>query len=163
MSLQEAKDAARVANARHGKPMSRADRALVWASYVADGKHLECPGEPKASRVIAEELEQMWSHETVRQKLRALGLELDEDLEWPEGYKAYGGGNAYDGEEEEEALGDLLAEELERALRDFGGRFSGLPNWHRERLLKVAQGTLAALEKGEEPDMAGLFQEATLF
>ena len=159
MSLQEAKDYARVANANHGKAMSRADKALAWTSYVADGKHLEGPGEVKASRVIAEELRQMWSHETIRQKLKAMGLELDEELEFPGGYKPYGGS----AEEDLEALEDLVAEELEGALRDFGGRFSGLPNWHRERLLKAAQGMLTALERGEEPDMAGLLQEATPF
>ena len=158
MSLQDAKDAARVANANHGKAMSRADKALVWASYMTDGMHLD-GDRPKASRVIAEELGQLWSHETIRQKLRAMGLELDEGLEFPGGYKAYGGSDA-DGLEE---LEDLEAEVLEAALRTFGGRFSGLPNWHRERLLKAAQGMLAALETGEEPDMGRLLQEATPF
>lgn len=156
MPLQEAKDAARLANAKHGKGMSRADKALAWGSYVADGKHLDGEGELKASRVIAEELGQLWSHETIRQKLKALGLEPDLNLEWPEGYKAYG-----DGEVTEEDLEEDLAEELEAALRRFGAGFSGLSDWHRDRLLQAAQGMLAAIERGEEPDMQRLLQEAS--
>lgn len=160
MSLQEAKDAARVANAKHGKGMSRADKSLAWGSYVADGKHLGGERKPRASRVIAEELGQMWSHQTVLTKLRSLGLEIDEGLEFPGGYKPHPYGRDDD---DAAAVGDLVAEELEASLRDFGGRFSGLPDWHGQRLLRAAQGMLAALERGEEPDMAGLLQEASPF
>ena len=159
MSRGEAKAAARAANAAHGKPLSRDDKAQVWADYTAEGSHLDPEGNPKASRVIEAELGRMWSHETVRQKLRALGLTLQEDLEFPGGHKPFRGG----GEDTEEALEEALVEDLESDLRDFGSRFGQLPSYHRERLLKVVQGMLEAIERGEEPGMQTLLDQAAPF
>lgn len=151
MSLQEARDHARTANTRHGKGLNRDDKLAIWASFVADGGHLDATGSPKTSRAIAADLGGIWSHETVRQKLRALGL-LDEATEFPNGYKPYGGGDEAD---EAELQLELEAELLD-ALRTFGGRFGQLDAQGKRRFLKGAQGVLAAIEQGQEPDFLAI-------
>jgi len=140
MSLGAAREEARLANARHGKSLSRADRAAIWDDYLAHGRHLGPFGLPKSPRAIEAELEGTYSRETVRKKLRAMGLEPDEpDL------KPWRGR-----EEPDEAT--LYAERMEDAewsLRHFTSLVLTLDDDDRAQLLRDARESLGRLERGE--------------
>lgn len=148
MNLGEARDYALSSNAMNGKPYSRADKAKVFSTYIAQERHLDALGVLKSSRTIAAELGGgLYSHETIRKKLKALGLELDEDTEYPGGYFPM---------MTEEDLAEDLAEDAETHLRAFGALVGDLEALDRARLLKAARSVLEAAERGERPDMATL-------
>lgn len=154
MGLSEARDAARSLNAMNGKAYSRADKEGVWSAYIAEGRHLECDGSAKPSRTISAELGGLYSYETIRIKLKGLGMTLDEGVEYPGGFKAW--------RSEEELATDMAAEAYEY-LRAFGSLIHDLEPWDREPLLEVTRGIVRAAEKGERPDVARLFLDASRF
>lgn len=146
MALGDARDVARLANTKHGKNLGRADKAAVWDDYVGAGKHLASPGVPKASRVIAVELNQLYSHETIRAKLRALGVEPDKNLEFPAGYKPRSVTT-------EEDLGAELIDEAETCLLGFVQAYAEIGGPERERLLRAAKAAVTTMEAGGRPDL----------
>ena len=146
MSLGEARGFALLANTKHGKGPGRADKARLFEQYLAQGKHLRADGVVKASRVIGAELNHVWSHETIRRKLKAGGIEVDLQVEYPHGYKPYMGG-ADEGDEAELAL--ELAEGAQRHLDGFGSLFFDVGDDAQRRLLKAARDLVARLERGE--------------
>lgn len=103
-------------------------------------------GSPKSSRAIAAELNQIYSHETVRQKLRELGVALDEEVEFPGGRTPF-----RDPEADEAELAVELADEARGHLDSVGSLFFDLDNEARRRLLGAAQELVTSLEKGERP------------
>lgn len=143
MSFEEARDVALAANVTHGKPLSRADKANRFAVYVERGKHVGDDGRTKASRTIAAELGGMYSHETVRAKLKALGVPVEEAVEFPGGYKAWGA--------DESAAATEIADEAWEHLEAFGQLFPALEDDHQELILKAAQKLVATLGQGGRP------------
>lgn len=153
MSLQEAKDTARSFNAMNGKNYSRADKERVWETYLTEGRHLDTLGDVKPSRVISQELGQLYSYETVRKKLKAAGVELDEDVEYQGAYKPM---RNEDDLEEDRAL------EAATCLRTFGELLGTLDAFDRQNLLQAARGIVEAAERGEKPDLSELYSSHTL-
>lgn len=143
MSLEEARDVALAANVTHGKALSRADKANRFRVYVERGKHVGDDGRTKASRVIAAELGGTYSHETVRGKLKALGVPLDETVEYPGGFKAWKG--------DEELMAADIADEAWGHLSDFGQTFHLLEDAHQKMVLEAVRDLVATLERGERP------------
>lgn len=144
MSLQEAQEYARKANAANGKPLSRADKEVLWQTYVAEGRHLDDDGIARSSREIARDLGYIWAHETVRKKLKALGIEMDEVVEFPGGYKPR------DEELTEQDLEELRTEEAEDAIGALAGLLPTLDSGTKARLISATRKLLDALEQGEE-------------
>lgn len=150
MSRAEAEEEARLANTTHGKGLSSADKQRAFAAMIEAGGHLETFGAYKPSRTIAAEMNYIYSHETIRKKLKALGFELEETVEFPHGYKAWRGG------ETEEADEDLLA--MERAadagghLRAFRELFHTLLDDDQRDMLATARALVEALERGERTE-----------
>lgn len=142
MDLDEAQEYARTANVANGKPLSRADKEALWKAYMADGRHLDPEGTPKSSRVIEAELGHVWSHETIRKKLKDAGVEVDATVEFPDGYKPYGPSEAQMYED------DVM--ETERAIGDLGGLLPTLEVDDRRRYLDYARTVLDAIEEGDE-------------
>ena len=142
MSLEEATEHAKTSNAANGKPYSRADKLALWQAYVDAGWHLADEGTPLASRVIAKELGDIFSHETIRKKLKAIGLELDVDVEFDGTYKPQG--------PSEEELEQELLEEAEDAVGALGGALVTLEPTDRERLVAHARRILDAVELEDE-------------
>lgn len=157
MSLPEAQEEAMRLNAQNGKPYSRKDKQRIWDTYVAAGKHLGDEGKARGSRTIAAELGQAYSHQTIRTKLKALGLELDEGTEFGGVYKPRSA------DEQAEADLDDLALEAEHHLSNLAGILPNLPCHERDRLLKVTKGIVEALERGDKPDMQRLLYDALPF
>lgn len=157
MSLEEARGEAMSLNAKNGLPYNRSDKQALWQAYVDAGSHLEPGGKAKASRAISAELGGAYSHETVRTKIKAMGLEFDEEVEFGGSYKPL------IAEDDEEACLEELAEDAEHHLQAFGALVGKLQPWDRERLLKVTKGIVSALELDEEPDMHHLFNDALPF
>lgn len=156
MSLEDAKAFSQASNALNGKPYGRADKDRLWTDFLASGRHRDPFGNLKSSRTIAAELPgRFYSHETVRKKLRAEGLELDEEVEFPGGYTPYGSQAT-----EAELLADLACDAVS-SLRDFGTLIADLDPEDRDRLLQAARGIIAAAEKGERPDLAAILGEPT--
>lgn len=153
LSLEEAREAARASNAMNGKGYSRADRQCIFDDYVAEGRHRDEDGRTKSSRTIEVELGGLYSHETIRKRLKDRG-ELDEETEFPHGYKP---------RLSDEDLEAELAEEAEDCLRRFGSLLPDLEPWDRNRLLEVAKGIVVAVEGGEKPDVVKLLDAATPF
>jgi hypothetical protein len=154
MSLEEARGEAMVANTTHGKALGRADKRKVWDAFVGAGGHLESPEVPKSSRVISAALNGMYSHETVRARLRELGLELNEGPT----FKPWGDGEVPEEEDEDlegPAVDPLAAERTEEASRHleaFGAMLHSLEEDDRRELLASARTLLAAWENGEGPN-----------
>lgn len=143
MSLGEARDEARLSNAANGKSYSRADKASLWAAYVAEGRHIdEQTGYPKASRIIANDMGGLWSHETIRGKLKALGLEFDEEVEFDGHYKPFA--------PSQHELAEGRLEDAETAIADLGALLPTLEPIDRDRLLQQARAMLDAIERGDE-------------
>ncbi len=142
MSLAEACEEAMLANTKHGLNLSRNDKAKVWEAFTEAGRHLEADGAVKASRTIEREINHVYSRETIRTKLKAMGLELNEGYEM----KPWGG---Y-GEPLEEDLEEELAVEAEDALRRFGNLFPTLAQPDQQRLLGDARALVHELERGED-------------
>ncbi len=153
MSLEEARGEAMIANTTHGKALGRADKRKVWEAFVEAGRHLESPEVPKSSRVISAALNGMYSHETVRARLRELGLELNEGptfKPWSDGE-----GPEEDGDDLEGPTIDLLTawrtDEAGRHLEAFAALLHSLEEEDRRGLLAAARTLLAAWENGEGP------------
>ena len=142
MSLKEAQAYAETANVANGKPLSRFDKEGLWENYVAQGRHLSSDGTPLSSRAISAELGHIWSHETIRKKLRARGIDMDVQVEFPEGYKAYG--------PSEEQLYQEALECAEIAIGDVGAILPTLDEYDRKRLLLSAREVLLAIEQNDE-------------
>jgi uncharacterized ParB-like nuclease family protein len=149
MSLEEARDFALLANTRHGKNLKPKDKARLFARYVELGKHLGPHGSVKPSRTIAAELDHVYSHETIRTKLKGLGVELDEDVEFPGGWQPM-----RDPEAEEQALAEERVQEARECLEGFAALWVTLEDGVRRELLEAAQETLRSLERGERPQVA---------
>lgn len=147
MSLEEARKAARAFNAMNGKPYSRADKAAMWDAYLAKGEHRDAWGNPKTARAISTELGGLYSHETIRKKLREAG-ELDEDSEYGGHYKPFSA------PETEEEMLEVFAGEAADGLRTFAERIGGLSPTIRLELLNAAKEILEDVERGREPDIS---------
>lgn len=147
MSLPEARDAARAFNAMNGKPYTRADREAAFRSFVAEGRHLDAMGTVRSCRAIAADLGGLYSYETVRKKLKAAGVELDEVVEYGGHYKPRGS---------EEDLEADLAEDAREALRDLGRLLPDLEPGERAALIEETRKVLEVAEGGERPDLQEL-------
>lgn len=151
MSLSEAAEYAKASNALNGKPYNRADKERLWGVFLAEGRHRDEYGELKPSRTIAKELQgRFYSHETVRKKLKALGYELDEETEYPEGFSPM---------LSEEGLQEDLCAVAAEGLRTFGRTISDLSPHDRDRLLQAAQGIIEAAVAGERVDLTVLLPD----
>lgn len=148
MSLPEAKEAARGYNAMNGRKLSQDDKRALWESYLARGDHRDAMGVPKKARAISVELGGMWSHETVRQKLRAAG-ELDDDVEFDGAYKPFDS----DSDPEDDLEADLV-DEAAKGLLAFGERIADVNPVDRQRLVRAARLIVEAVEKGDTPDLS---------
>ncbi|HEX8573092.1 MAG TPA: ParB/RepB/Spo0J family partition protein [Allosphingosinicella sp.] len=145
MSLKEAEAFALLANTRHGKNLTPADKARLLALYVEQERHWGTDGRMKSSRVISAELNHVYSHETIRTKLKRLGVEMDEDVEFPHGYRPMVR------EESEEELEAERGDEAQRDLERFAALVPTLEGDRRRKLLEAARAALESLERGEEP------------
>lgn len=142
MSLSEAQEYARTANVANGKPLSRSDKEALWKAYVAEGRHIDNDGTPRPSRAIMADLGHVWSHETIRKRLRTEGVQLDTAVEFPDGYKPY---RPDEGEMYEDAL-----LETERAIGDLGALLPTLEVDDQQRYLGCVRTLLDAIEGGDE-------------
>lgn len=147
MSLEEARAEAQQANTTHGLNLNRKDKLRVWADYIASGRHLDDAGALKSSRVIATELDQVYSRETIRQKLKAMGMELNEG----EDFKAWGGD-----EVDEDTLAEERADEAENLLAHLAAVLPTLNPGDLQRLTGATRALLDAAERGE--DAKGLLE-----
>lgn len=147
MSAEEARDFALLSNTKHGKRLGRHDKARLFEQYLAQAKHLDADGVVKASRVIQVELNHIYSHETIRTKLKAEGVEIDLTVEYPGGYKPYG-----DHVAEEAEMAVELAESAQRHLDAFGSLFFDLEVHTQQGVLMAARNLLARLERGERSE-----------
>ncbi|RVT92840.1 hypothetical protein [Sphingomonas crocodyli] len=143
MSLQEAREEAEKANTKHGLNLSRKDRQVLWDAYIADGRQVDPMGETKSSRVIEAELDGIYSRETIRMRLKAMGLTLNEG----EGFKTW----EPEGHATEEELAEEAADEATSCLHKFGAIFSQLEDGDQARLLGAARTLVETLERGEDP------------
>jgi hypothetical protein len=154
MSLEEAREEAMIANTTHGKALGRADKRKVWDAFVEAGRHLESPEVPKSSRVISADLNGMYSHETVRARLRELGLELNEGPAFKPRSEGEDPGEDDDDSLEGAAVDPLAAERTEEAgrhLEAFGAMLHSLEEDDRRGLLAAARTLLEAWENEEGP------------
>jgi hypothetical protein len=96
----------------------------------------------------------MYTHETVRTRLRELKLELNEGP----AFKPWRGGGGTEEDDEDlegpavDALAAERAEGARRHLEAFGSVFHSLENDDREELLVSAKTLLEVLERGERPE-----------
>jgi hypothetical protein len=157
MSKGEALEAAKGSNALNGKPYSLADKARLWDEFVAAGGHLEPDGSTKPLRDIVDELPgRFYSHETIRKRLKVLGLDLNKDDTHGGAYKPRGTGSEQDDLDE-------LALEADASLRRFGSLISDIEPHERERLLRAAQGIFDAASRGDRPDIAAIWEDTAPF
>lgn len=140
MSLTEAREEARLANTTHGKGLSRADKRRVWDEHIATGGHLDERGSLKSSRVIEAELNGLYSRETIRSRLRGLGLTLNEGPDFEEWRRE---------EPDEEALTQERLEDAENTLASFVATVPTLGRDDQERLIATARSLLDDVERGE--------------
>lgn len=155
MSLGEAREEAKGSNVMNGKPYTLQDRAALFVAYVAEGRHKNADGSTKPCREIARDRASGgYSHETVRKKLKAMGIELDAATEYGGHYKPLSSG---------EELEEALVEDLELCLSRFGEGLLDAPIWKRAELLGAAKEMLSILEKGERPDMQAVLEAAKPF
>lgn len=151
MSLPEAKDEARRANANHGKHLTRKDKHAIWSAFVAEGKHLTEWGSARRVHDIWLDLERIWDRKTIRKYLRALHVELDveDQLE-----------TEWEPREEEEEAPDAtaLAKQVEHEVSHgaqeglglFLRNYNRLPSDERARLLDQAETLVRALKNGQD-------------
>ena len=154
MSLQEARERALLANTTHGKNLSAADKASIFQRFIDDGKHIWRAGDTmpatalvgtqKASRIISADLGGIYSHETIRKKLNALGIGFEEAVEFPGGYKP------------QQPEGDMLASEIREDAIDslwyFERHYQSLETEDQQELLGIARGIIKDLEDGKKPE-----------
>jgi len=141
MSRSEALEEARLANTTHGKGLNRADRQRVWDDLIASGGHQDAEGNLKSSRVIEAEMNGLYSRETIRKKLKGLGLPLNEGPDFQE-WKPE--------EADEETLAQERLEEAEDVLATFIATVHTLDREDQERLIGTARALLDGLERGDE-------------
>jgi len=139
MSIPEAREEARLANTTHGKGLGRADKRRVWDEHIASGGHLDEDGNLKSSRVIEADLNGLYSRETIRTRLRELGLTLNEGPDFEEWKRE---------EPDEEALAQERLEDAENTLAAFIATVPTLDRGDQERLIATARGLLDDLERG---------------
>jgi hypothetical protein len=149
MSLSAAKDFALLANTRHGKNLKPRDKALIFDTYVEREKHLDARGNVKPSRVIEAEINHVYSHESIRRRLKALGVELDMSVEFPGGYKPYRSDE--DDEEDEENMAAYRAAGAHGHLSGFASLFVTLEDPSQRELIGIARKLLDSLERGAWP------------
>jgi ParB-like nuclease domain len=91
MDLRAAEAVARVANVSHsyGKRLGNADRNKIFANYVERREHFDSAGDVKGAGAIRAELGNIYSRERVRQKLKALGVMPNDDVDYPYGHRPY--------------------------------------------------------------------------
>lgn len=143
MGLEEAKREAEAANAANGKSLTRSDKEALWQAFVAEGRHLDdVTGTVRASWAIAADLHGLWSHETIRKKLKAAGVEMDVDVEYGGDFKPYG--------PSEEQLEQERLEEAEDAIGSLGALLVSLDALNRRRLIDQTRKVLDAVERGDE-------------
>lgn len=150
MSLGDAKDFALLANTRHGKNLKPKDKALIFDAYVQRRKHLDAEGNVKSSRAIEAEINRVYSHETIRRKLKERGIELDMSLEFPWGHKPFLR-EEYE-EDDETELEAQRGGEAREHLRLFSSLFTTLEEQRQRQLLVIARTLLDLLERGERPE-----------
>ncbi|WP_164088956.1 ParB/RepB/Spo0J family partition protein [Sphingorhabdus sp. YGSMI21] len=154
MTLSEAKDWALLANTTHGKNLSQADKASIFQRYIVAGRHVWSEGETmpvtalagtlKSSRAISADINGIYSHETVRTKLKARGLDLDVTVEFPGGYKPR--------QPEEDMLVSEIRHEAIDSLWDFERHYQSLEMEDQQELLGIARGIIQNLEDGKKPN-----------
>jgi hypothetical protein len=150
MSLNQAKDFALLANTQHGKNLRPWDKARIFDAYVQRGKHLDAEGNVKPSRAIAVELNRVYSHETIRKKLKERGIELNTSLEFPGGYKPF---QPEEYEEDDEATwAAYRVGEAHEYLHRFSSLLLSLEKEVQQQLLTTARTLLHRLERGERPE-----------
>jgi hypothetical protein len=96
-----------------------------------------------------EETNNVYSRETVRTKMKALGQAIPDDIEFPDGRKPYRAGEPTEGE-----MGDELAEDAAECLMRFGELFFSLDEDDQGRLLGTARALVEGLERGERPEQS---------
>lgn len=151
MSAPEARGFALLANTKHGRSLGRHDKDRLFDEYVAQDGHRGDDGAVKASRVIQAELNHIYSHETIRQKLKKRGIEMDLDVEYPGGFKPYRAGWDEEDDEADEALAHKLAEDARANLDAFGSLFFDLDDHAQRDLLVAVQDLVERLVRGERP------------
>lgn len=151
MSLPEAKDEARRANANHGKHLTRKDKHAIWSAFVAEGKHLTEWGAARPAADIWRDLDRIWTRKTIRKHLRALNVELDLDDQNDPTWEP--------GEDEEEApdeaalikqVEDEVSHAAQEGLGLFLRNYNRLPSNERARLLDQAETLVRALKNGQD-------------
>lgn len=147
MSLEDARAHALLANTRRGLSLSRADKQNIFDTFIRRGGHLDADGEPKSAQRIMAETNYVYSRETVRTKMKALGLAIPDDIEFPDGRKPYRAGEPTEGE-----MGDELAEDAAGCLTRFGELFFSLDGDDQRQLLGTARALVESLERGERPE-----------
>ena len=145
LSVAEAREEARLANTKHGKGLSGADKKALWEDFLANKGHLDARGVLKSSRTIEAEMGRVYSRETIRTKLKAVGLVLDEDVEYEGHYKPWGGDNA-------DTLAEERALEAWTSLNHFEELFPSLEGADQRDLLVTVRELLGRLERGEGPE-----------
>jgi ParB-like nuclease domain len=151
MSKPEAEEYALLENTDHGKPLTHKDKEGILRRFVEQGRHLWKEGEGnytnyagtnKNPRQIAKELKHAIAHTTVINKFIKWGIDMPEDVAYPNGYKPQ---HNY-GLLEEEAL-----EEATENLWAFESLYHDLEDGNQESLLRTAREIIEALENGERP------------
>ena len=149
MSVRDAEGLALLANTKHGKGLSPADRTAILTRYIERGDHLRDDGRFRSAQDIVDDLNGVMSRETVRRKLRAMEIDLQEGL------KPYRGGwddGDDGGDDEEEALAQERVGEAQRLLNRFDALYFSLEDDDQHRLLVDAQELLGRLERGERAE-----------
>ncbi len=142
MNLKQALEEARLANTRHGKSLTRADRNAIWEAHVAAGGLRGADGVLKSPRALAAELHNILSRETIRQRLKAMGLEGELEPVKPWG--------------PEEPNAAVLAEERREEADDLVLRLGALlvamgDGEDRRGVMEALRAIIGAVEAGEAP------------
>lgn len=162
LDLKAARAFARGVNHGHGKRLTPRDKRKAFASYIADGAHLDVRGNLKSGRVIASEESGGYSHTRVYALLREHGIEPNYALEEAEGSKWARGGWGYpedadDGDDDDfddGAEGAIDAEGAAEALghiEAIGPLYFALSDGRRRATLGAVRELLARLEANEAP------------
>ena len=148
MSVRDAEGLALLANTKHGKGLSPADRTAILTRYVERGDHWRDDGRFKSAQDIVDDLNGVMSRETVRRKLRVLEVDLQEEL------KPFMGGwhDEDDDEEDQELLARERMVEAQHLLSRLAALYFSLEDDDQRRLLVAARELLGRLERGERTE-----------
>lgn len=149
MSVREAEGLALLANTKHGKGLSPADRTAILTRYVERGDHFRDDGRFKSAQDIVDDLNGVMSRETVRRKLRKLAVDLQEGLK---PFKGGWGDEDDDDDEDEGSLGQERIEEAQGLLARFDALYFSLEETDQHQLRGDAQKLLGRLERGERAE-----------